>query len=243
MKCFSFSKRNIKELIRDPLTIVFGIAFPVVLLGLLTLIQSHIPAELFIIDKLAPGMTVFALSFFSLFSGLLLAKDRTDAFLIRLYSSPMRPTDFILGYILPFIPLGLLQSAICYLFSAILGLKLSVNVLLAVIVNLPVCIMFISIGLLAGSCLNDKQVGGITGALLTNLSAWLSGIWFDLSLMGDALKKVAYALPFANAVDAAKAAYAGDFSAVISPLLIVLGYTLVLTALSVIIFKAKTKNN
>ena len=91
MKCFSFSKRNIKELIRDPLTIVFGIAFPLVLLGLLTLIQSHIPAELFTINKLAPGMTVFALSFFSLFSGLLLAKDRTDAFLIRLYSRLYSP--------------------------------------------------------------------------------------------------------------------------------------------------------
>ncbi len=27
--------------------------------------------------------------------------------------------------------------------------------------------------------MTDKQVGGICGAALTNLSGWLSGIWFD----------------------------------------------------------------
>lgn len=88
MKTLSFSVRNTKEILRDKLNLAFGLGFPVVVL-LLSLIQSNIPVELFAIDKLAPGIAVFGLSFISLFSGMLIAKDRTSAFMLRLFASPM----------------------------------------------------------------------------------------------------------------------------------------------------------
>ena len=243
MKALVFSQRNFKELLRDPLTIAFGVGFPVVLLGLLTIIQNNIPVSLFELDSLTPGIAVFGLSFVALFSGLLLARDRTTSFLTRLYSSPLTAGGFIAGYCLPLLPLSLLQGVICYAFALILGMGFKANILLAIVVNIPAMLLFIGLGLLAGCVFNDKQVGGIVGALLTNVSAWLSGTWFDLSLMGEGFRSVAYALPFANAVDAGRAALAGDFAALMKPLLIVTAYAAAVFILAVLAFRNKMKKN
>ena len=111
MRIRTFAKRNAKEILRDPLTLFFGIGFPLVLLLLLTLIQSNIPVPLFELSSLTPGVTVFGLSFITLFSALIVSRDRGDAFLVRLYTTPMTAADFILGYTLPMLPLSLLHGS------------------------------------------------------------------------------------------------------------------------------------
>jgi ABC-2 type transport system permease protein len=239
MRLLAFASRNRKELLRDPLNLAFGIGFPLVILLLLSAIQANIPVNLFTIDKLAPGIAVFGLSFIALFSGTLIAKDRTTSFLMRLFASPLSASDFILGYALPLLPMAILQSVVCFIASFVLGLRVNANVLLTLIVLIPPALLYIGIGLLAGTLLTDKQVGGICGALLTNVSAWLSGTWFDLSLVGGAFKRIAYALPFAHAVDAAKAAVAGDYAAILPHLWWVIGYAAVVMAIAVIAFTRK----
>lgn len=235
----AFAVRNTKEILRDPLTLAFGLGFPVVLLLLLTAIQSNIPVNLFELDRLTPGIAVFGLSFISLFSAMLISKDRTTSFLMRLFASPMRASDYILGYTLPLLPMALLQTVLCYATAMLLGLKFTPNMLLAIIVTLPAALLFIGLGLLCGSVFTDKQVGGICGALLTNVSAWLSGTWFDLNLVGGAFKAISYALPFARAVEAGRAAMAGDFGAILPHLWWVLGYALVVLAFAVLAFRRK----
>lgn len=224
MKSLIFSKRNAKEILRDPLNLAFGLGFPLVLIFLLSAIQANVPVPLFEIEKLAPGITVFGLSFMTLFSATLISRDRSSAFLQRLYTTPFSALDFILGYTLPIIPISLAQSAVCYGAALILGLEFSFNILLAILFIFPVSILFIALGLLFGSILTDKQVGGICGALLTNLTAWLSGTWFDLELVGGAFKKIAYALPFVHAVELERAVLQADFSNVLIHLLWVLAY-------------------
>lgn len=243
MRTLVFASRNRKEILRDPLTLFFGIGFPIILLLLLSAIQANIPVDLFLIGKLTPGIAVFGLSFISLFSGLLIAKDRTSSYLIRLFASPLTAPDYILGYTLPLLPMAVLQSAVCFIAAFFLGLKVSVNILLALVVLLPAAVLFIAIGLLFGTIFNDKQVGGICGALLTNLSAWLSGTWFDLKLVGGAFKAVADALPFVHAVDAARAAVAGDYSSIFPDLWWVIGYAVVIMVIAVIIFQKKMSND
>ncbi|MBR7009467.1 MAG: ABC transporter permease [Oscillospiraceae bacterium] len=164
------SKRTAKEILRDPLTLFFGLGFPLVLLGLLTAIQANVPEKLFMLDQLAPGISVFGLSFLSLFSALLLSKDRGSALLLRLFTTPLRPIHYILGYMLPLVPIALLQTLVCYGFALILGLSWTWNLLLCLAVTLPNAWIFIALGLLFGSLLNEKQVGGVCGALLTNVS-------------------------------------------------------------------------
>ena len=243
MKSVIFAQRNAKEIIRDPISIFFGLCFPVIIMLLLTLIQSNIPVELFAINRLAPGIAVFGLSFISLFSGMLIAKDRTSAFLMRLYSSPMKPYQFILGYALPFIPLALLQSAVCFAGAVIIGLPLKINILTGIIAVIPASLFYIGVGILCGSLLTDKQVGGICGALLTNLSAWLSGIWFDLSLMGKTVEKAALCLPFANAVKSVQSIFCEDLTSSAKPFIIVIAYGIGTLIAASVLFSAKMKSD
>ena len=241
MKMLTFANRNAKEILRDPLTLFFGLGFPLVLILLLSVIQANIPVSLFEIAHLTPGVTVFGLSFMTLFSATLIARDRGTSLLQRLYTTPLTPLDFILGYTLPIIPFAVAQSIICYIVAIALGLDITVNILFAVLFVIPVSVLYIALGLLCGSVLNDKQVGGICGALLTNLSAWLSGIWFDLELVGGAFKKIAYALPFVHAVELERAVLAGNFSGIFPHLWWVLGYAAVLLAIAVLLFLRQMK--
>lgn len=243
MRLMVFASRNQREIIRDPLNLAFGLGFPLVILFLLSAIQANVPVSLFEISQLTPGIAVFGLSFISLFSGTLIAKDRSTSYLLRLFASPLTATDFILGYTLPLLPMALIQMVICFIAAFFLGLAISLKLLLVLIVMIPAAILFIAIGLLAGSLLNDKQVGGVCGALLTNLSAWLSGTWFDLNLVGGGFKTVAYALPFVHAVDAAKAAVSGSYADILPHLWWVMGYAIVIMALAILAFKKKMNSD
>ena len=138
MKMLTFAKRCTKELLRDPLDLIFGLGFPLVLLLLLSIIQANIPVSLFELESLTPGITVFGLAFMTLFSATLIARDRSSAFLQRLYTTPLTAWDFILGYTPPIAPFAVAQSIICYLAALALRLPLTVNILYAVLLMLPV---------------------------------------------------------------------------------------------------------
>jgi len=241
MKLRAFATRNAKEILRDPLTLFFGLGFPLVLLLLLSAIQANIPVALFEIQQLTPGITVFGLSFMTLFSATVISKDRGSSLLQRLYTTPMTPADFILGYTLPIVPIAVAQCIVCYVAAIILGLELSAGIIYAIVFIIPVSVLYIALGLLCGSVFTDKQVGGICGALLTNLSAWLSGIWFDLELVGGTFKKIAYALPFVHAVEMERAVLSGDFGGALPHLPWVLGYGAALLAVAVLLFLRQMK--
>ncbi len=241
MKMRTFAKRTLKEIIRDPLTLVFGLGFPAVLILLLSAIQANVPVSLFEINRLVPGMTVFGLSFMTLFSASLIAKDRDSAFLVRLYATPMNAVDFILGYTLPIVPIAVAQSAFCFCIGLVLGMKLTLNILYSLLFIIPISLFFIGLGLLFGSILNQKQAGGICGALLTNLTAWLSGIWFDLELVGGTFQKIANILPFYHAVQLEQNVFAGEWGSVLPHLLWVIGYGAVVIVFAVLMFLRQMK--
>lgn len=241
MRMLAFANRNTKELLRDPLNLAFGLGFPLVLILLLSAIQANVPVELFEIQHLTPGITVFGLSFMTLFSATIISKDRSSSLLQRLYTTPLTPVDFILGYTLPIVPIAVAQCVVCYIAAIFLGLEITVNILYAVILIIPVSFLFIALGLLFGSILNDKQVGGVCGALLTNLSAWLSGTWFDLDLVGGAFQEIAYALPFVHAVEIERAVLAGNFADIFPHIWWVLGYAAISLAAAVLLFLRQMK--
>ncbi|MBE6585240.1 MAG: ABC transporter permease [Ruminococcaceae bacterium] len=241
MKILTLANRNTKEILRDPLNLAFGLGFPLVILLLLSAIQANVPVSLFEIQHLTPGVTVFGLAFMTLFSATIIAKDRGSALLQRLYTAPLSAWDFVLSYTLPILPLSLIQCAICYGIALCLGLSLTIHIVWAILFILPVSLLYVALGLLCGSIFTDKQVGGICGALLTNLSAWLSGIWFDLELVGGVFKKIAYALPFAHAVDMERAVLTGNFQDAFPHLLWVLGYGLGILLIAVWVFMRQMK--
>lgn len=241
MKFAAFSGRVSKEILRDSVTLSFGLGFPLILLFLLSSIQANIPVDLFEIKSLTPGITVFGLSFITLFSATLIAKDRESALTERLFTTPLTAADFIFGYALPILPISIMQCVICYIAAAFLGLKLTVTVIWAVVFIIPVAVFFVALGLLFGSILTVKQAGGICGALVTNLTAWLSGVWFDLDLVGGAFKKTAYMLPFVHAVELERAVLNGDYGSITLHIWWVAGYAFAALAAAVLVFLMRMK--
>ncbi|MFY9120835.1 MAG: ABC transporter permease [Syntrophomonadaceae bacterium] len=243
MRINLFAKRNAKEILRDPINLFFGLGFPLILLVMLSVINSSIPAEanntMFSIENLAPGLAMFGTAFMALFSGMLLSKDRASSFLMRLFASPMTSFDFIVGYTLPMIVMASAQAAITLLASCIVGLELTVNLLLAILVTTLASLLFVGFGLLFGSLLDEKAVGGICGAVLTNVAGFLSGVFIPIDLIGGAFKKTAEILPFYHSVQAIQAVLQGNIGELLPHLTIVLGYSVVIFALAVIVFQRK----
>jgi len=240
-----FAARCAREMWRDPLSFAFGIGFPVVLLTLMKVLSSNLPdmpLDVFGTESFTPGMAVFGLSFLMIFLGSLVTGDRASSFLMRMYASPLRPADYILGYTLPALPIGMVQVLVCLGYAVILGLRPSVNLLVCLLTLIPAALLYIAMGLFLGTLLpNSSAVGGIS-SLLINVSAWLSGTWFPIDMMGGGFKTVCNALPFAHAVSAAKAALAGDYSAIPAELAWVLGYAALIFWAAVLIFRRKMKS-
>lgn len=236
MRLLTFSGRTAKEILRDPLNLAFGLGFPLILILLLSAIQANIPVSLFEIETLTPGITVFGLSFMTLFAATLIAKDRESALLQRLYTTPLTAADFIFGYALPILPIAMAQSILCYIAAILLGLSLTVTIVYAVLFLIPVSLFFIALGLLCGSIFNVKQAGGICGALLTNLTAWFSGVWFDLDLIGGTFKKIANVLPFVHAVELERAVLNGSYADIFPHIYWVIGYAIVGSIAAVMLF-------
>ncbi|MCY9517818.1 ABC transporter permease [Paenibacillus apiarius] len=241
MRYFAFASRNRKEIFRDPLNLLFGLGLPVVMMWIFSVMQKNMPFDLYNIEKLTPGIIVFSFSFITLFSGMLIGRDRSSSFLLRIFASPMSASDYIVGYAFPLLPVATLQIIVCFITAFFFGLSFNANVLLTIVVLIIIAMLYIGFGLLLGTYFTDKQVGGIF-AIFVNLTTWLSGTWFDLAMIGGAFKTIAYALPFAHAVEATRAALAGEYGELAVPLLWVIGYTIVIFVIAVTGFKKKMKS-
>lgn len=241
MKLTYFSSRTFKEIIREPINLFFGLIFPTILILLLEKIGKNAPVSAFKAEELIPGMTVFGLSFMTLFASLLISKDRESSFLQRLYTTPLRAIDFILGYALPFVPMAVIQSLVCYLLGIFLGIDANINIIFALLAVVPISLYFIFLGLICGSIFNSRQVGGICGALLTNLTAWFSGIWFDINLVGKGFSKIANLLPYTHAVELERLIYNGNFTNISQHIFWIIFYIIISALLAIIVFIRQMK--
>lgn len=244
MRTLVFCKRNIKEILRDPLSLIFLVGFPVVLLIFFQILVHSLGEQMlqatpqFKINNLASSISIFGFSFLTLFCGLLISKDRVTSFATRLRTTPMTNWDFIFGYLLPMLPIALAQNLICFLVALIFGLKISFNLLLAMVVLIPSAVLFVGLGVLIGSVFSDKVVGGVA-SIIVNLAAILGGMFFPLRTMKGAFATIAYIFPFAHAVDSACFAVSGQYADIIKPLIVVSIYAVVVLVVSLIVFKRK----
>ncbi|MBP1756481.1 MAG: type transporter [Firmicutes bacterium] len=251
MRSVIFCRRTIKELLRDPLNYIFCLGFPLVMLVIMTIVDRSIPKEagmvLFHIQSLAPGIALFGLTFVMLFTCLQVSKDRAGAFLMRLYASPMQAIDFISGYTMPLMIISILQIAIAFVASIMIGRATGyvfqpVNVLLCILVLLPSALMFIAFGMFFGTLLNDKAAPGIC-SIIISAASMLGGVWMDVDAIGGTFGKVCRALPFYHGVNAARLALQGRYDDLGKPLLIILIYAITIYFVSAILFKWKMQSD
>ena len=201
-KSLLFTNRNLKEMKRDPLIYIFCAGFPIamVLLFQIILHYSGDKTPIFEVKSLIPGIMVFSYSILMLMSSLLISKDKSTAFLKRLYTSPMKNKDYIIGYFIPFFITGLIQSVICIILGYIFGATSNTGFipfyksLLLILVMIPIMAINIFVGLIFGAILNDKAAPGIS-SIFISLSGIIGGAWMPLETMGN-FEVIAECLPF-----------------------------------------------
>jgi len=241
MRFLTLTSRNMKEIYRDPISITLGVAMPAILLVLFVSIGKNAPVEVFTPNSLTPAVAVFSFGFLTLFSSMLLAKDRESAFLSRLLTAPLKPTDFILSYTLPFLPIALLQIAVCFTVGIIYGVTLNLSILLALFILFIISIACIGIGMIIGSLFSEKQAPGLASGVIIIISLF-GGVWMNLKMVGGVFAAIGYALPFAYAIDTTRAVLNGyGLSSIAITLYLVIGYTLLFFILGVLCFRWRTK--
>ena len=237
MRMLNFAKRNFKELIRDPLSLIFEIALPIFLLFIFQ--QINIPGDTYKLENFTPGIIIFGFSFITLFTGALVAKDRGSSLLIRLGTSPMKSSDYILGYILSLIPIIIIQDSLFFITACLLGLNVSINIVFTILISMVVSILFIAFGILIGSLVSEKASGGV-GSVIVQLVCFTSGMYFSKDLIGKGFAKVCELLPFESALNIIKGVLNNNYDIIsIRNIIVFSVYTIVVLILSVIVFKKK----
>jgi len=251
MRSLVFCSRNRKEILRDPLSYIFCLGFPIVMFLIMTVVNQSIskeaPMQIFHIENLAPGMTVFGLTFVMLFNCIQVSKDRSTAFLVRMYISPLKPKEYVAGYLIPLILLSYLQMILIYIAAMIIaactGATLSIGgIVLSMICLFPSVILFASLGMMFGTILNEKAAPGAC-SIIISAAGMLGGIWMDVESIGGFLKQLCIVLPFYHAASAARAALQGEYSKLPVPILITSAYAIVIFIVAAVVFHSRMQKD
>ena len=237
MRMLNFAKRNFKELIRDPLSLIFEIVLPIFLLFIFQ--QFNIPSENYKLENFTPGIVLFGFSFVSLFTSTLIAKDRNSSLLIRLGTSPMKSSDFILGYIISLIPIIIVQDVLFFVVACLLGLTLSVNIIFTILISILISILFIALGILIGSLVSERGTGGL-GSIIVQLVCFTSGMYFPKESIGKVFGVICEILPFESSLNIIKGVLNNQLNIIsLQNIIVFVLYTIVTLTLAILIFKKK----
>jgi len=237
MRILNFSERNFKEIIRDPLSLIFAVILPLFLLFIFQ--QFDIPNKSYELENFTPGIVIFGFSFITLFTAMLISKDRTTSLLIRLGISPMKPMEYIFGYILSIIPIILIQNILFFILAIILGLSFSINIIWTILMSIIIAILFIATGIIIGSVSSEKASSGVS-SIVVQLVCFTSGMYFPKEMLGGAFGRVCEILPFESCLTILKGIM-NNSPDIITPrnIIILVVYTIIVPVIAVIVFKKK----
>ncbi len=242
MKYTYFAGRNSKEILRDPFSMILAGVLPVIFVVLFSVISRNVPMEVFQPVNIVPGLTIFGFTFITMFLGLLIAKDKSSSFLTRLFVSPLKPWDFIMGYFVPVLPMAIIIAVSCLLTGLFVGVPLSVKLLYTFFSFIPFVLFSGFLGIFLGTVCRETQVLAI-GNIYIIASPLLGGAWRDLNILGDTLKKIADILPFTHAIEASRIVLSGRPDNLWIHLGVVCLYALVFFVLAVFFFRRKMRSD
>lgn|SRR5574344_93181 len=240
MRTINFAKRNIKELLRDPVNLVFCLGLPLFLLVIFQ--QFKIPSVIYSLTYFTPGIVIFSFSFLTLFTAQLVSRDRSTSLLSRLFASPMKAIEYILGYTISLFPIALLQILIFFFTAYLMGLDFTINTLYTMLVSLPMSILFIELGILMGVISSDKTSPAL-GSLVVQLVAFTSGMWFSVDMVGKVFGVICNILPFSHSLNITQVLLMNNGKSIINDIIIVALYTLFTFIISIILFKNKMQSD
>lgn len=236
MRVLTFASRSFKEIIKDPLSIIFTIILPLFLLYIFQ--QFKIPNEVYNIENFTPGIVIFSLSFITMFTSSLVSKDMTTSLITRLLVSPMKSFEYILGYFIAVVPILLLQNILFFLVAVLLGLSYSINIIYAILLVIIFSILFISLGILIGSITSTKASTGVS-SVIVELVAFTSGMYFSTDMLSKTFNVICNVLPFKSILNILKGVLNGNYSNMLFDILLVFVYIIIIFVITIIVFKRR----
>lgn len=233
----ALTTRNLKETMRDPLSLALTIALPAVLLLIFQTFGRF--DEIFQPTQLTPGIVVFGFVMVMFSGALLLAKDRETALFSRMLTAPLSAGEFVTGYALPYLPVALVQAAVLFGIGAVLGMEINGSFWLVLLLVLVTAILFIGLAMVIGALFSSKQVPFAYTAIL--LLAIFGGAWMNLDAIGGGFAAVGNWFPFAHALDAMRDVMVQGvgFGAIATDFYWLVGYTVVIGMAGVFAFRSR----
>lgn len=241
-KTLVFAQRNLKETVRTPISWGFGLILPIGIFIIMQVILKSVGEDaaanvpMFAVRRFTGGACVFGAAFLALFCAMLIANDREQCFLPRLFASPMTAWGYISGYALGVLPVAALQTVITFVAALCFGLAPTPYVLIAALFSLFGSLMFIALGVLLGSVLSAKGAPPVS-SVVVQAASLLSGMWFDLDAIGGGFAVFCRVFPFVHYNECIRFALEGNMGAAWLPLAVTALYTAALTAAAVLCFK------
>ena len=234
------TKRNLKEIIRDPLSIIFCLGFPIVMLVFMQLIMSgmEFTPENFQIENFAIGICLFGFTFAMLFTATTIAGDKNTEFINRLMIAPIKKSTYLLSFVLAILPITICQTIIFFTTSLLFGFTFSLNLILAIIALIPSAIFYITLGILFGTLAKTEKHAGPLCSIIISVSMILGGVFMPTANMG-VFTTIVNALPFIHTLEIATSVMAGNFLQSLIHLAWTLGYTLLVWGIIILLNKKK----
>lgn len=242
-KSFAFAGRNIKEMLREPLSLVFCLGFPVVMLLLMQLIFTNMDfvPENFKIKNYASGVCVFGFTFTSLFVALQIASDKNTSFIKRINIAPTSKLTYYASFFISALPVAVTQTILFFLIALAFGFPFDGNFVLSILYLIPSAALYICIGIMIGVLsTNEKQTGPISSIFISIVGIF-GGVFMPLSVFGGGFATFINILPFGHSVQIASELQSAGALCIYPHVLILLGYIIALIAVVAVVEKLRSK--
>jgi len=204
----------------------------------------HIETEITYVDFIGPGIIIFGLLILIPTSARPIVRDKEKGFMSRLLTTPTRPLDFILGYSLYMLVIAIAQIIIFIVLARLLGMDIVGNFWLAFLVFFLAGLCSIGVGMVIASLSKSENQAEPMAWLISMPLAMLSGCWFSIEMMPQYLRYLAYAFPYAHAIDAARGVLIRGvgMEAINSDFLFLIGWTVVIFAIGIVLFRRSMRS-
>lgn len=238
MRSTELAKRNFKEVARDPLSLGIAVGLPLLLLLTLQALGGD-EAPFLSPTLLTPGIILFGFVMVMFSSAMILSRDRETSLLARLLTAPLRSSDFVSGYSLPYLLVAIVQATVLLVVGALLGLGVEGSFVLVALVFILMAVFYVALGMILGAVLTVAQTSGAYAVVL--LLTIFGGAWFDLEEIGGVFLTMGDVLPFKHALDATRAVMAdgAGVADIATDLYWIGGYTIGAVALAIVAFQRR----
>lgn len=222
------AQRVLKQLRRDPRTLVMLIVLPVGLTWLLQYMfsESPVPPTGPVFNTIGPRMMgLFPLIMMFLITSITMLRERQSGTLERLMVGPTGKADVILGYAVAFGLVAAVQAIVMTAWSVWpLGLEIPTGLWRLGLIMVLDALVGTALGLLASAVAKTEFQAVQMMPLVIIPQLLLAGLFMNRSDMPTAITYVSDALPVSYSIDAVNSILAGDGNAIWAPVAILVAF-------------------